>query len=544
MIQNPFEAIVVGSGATGGIAALTLANLGVRVLVIEAGPELNVNQALGSEPCNTLKRAKRIISGESKIQAQHPGFWKNNPSLYINEKENKYITPKENPFIWTQGSQVGGRSLTWGGITLRLSDYDFNASNFDNYGPKWPINYSDLEPHYTEIEKFLKIHGNKDGLEQLPDSFCLESLPFTKSEELFKERLLSKLNYKVIHSRGFGPKKTKEGREWPRSSSIGSTLKEAISTGKVEILSNHIVASLIMNKTQDLAKGVLIIDRKTMKKKRLESKIIVLCASTIQTLKILLNSSEKRISKGLIDPSGKLGSCLMDHISTCRFFSLPIDSQANEKKNELSGAGSFFIPFGSKIDHNPKKNFIRGYGLWGGIDRFEPPDFLKKITNSRIGFLIGHGEVLAYEDNKVSLSNELDKWELPIPIIDCKWKKNELRMVKHMNNTIEKCISASGGKIHSLYELINMPFLKLITNQSLALGDSPPPPGYYVHEVGGAPMGMKETESVLDNINRLWRCKNVLVVDGACWPTSSWQSPTLTMMAITRRACISAFKNR
>ena len=544
MIQNPFEAIVVGSGATGGIAALTLAQLGIRVLVIEAGPELSSSEAIGSEPCNTLKRLKRIISGENRVQAQHPGFWKANPSLYINENENKYTTPKQSPFIWTQGRQVGGRSLTWGGITLRLSEDDFKMSDFDNYGPKWPINYLDLENHYSEIEKLLRVYGNKDGLNQLPDGYYLKSLPFTDAEELFKERLFNKLKYKMIRSRGFGPHDFKEDGAWPRSSSVGSTLKKAIETGKVEILSNHIVESLVMNSSQDKAIGVLTIDRYKMKRLKVESKLIILCASTIQSLKILLNSSEKIKSKGLIEPSGKLGSYLMDHISTCRFFSFPKENLSGKEKESLTGAGSFFIPFGSKLESNPEKDFIRGYGIWGGIDRFDPPNALKKRPKTSTGFLIGHGEVLAYEDNKVSLSKKLDKWGIPIPHIDCKWKENELKMVNHMNNSIKECISAAGGEIHPLYDLVKVPFLKEITNQSLALGDAPPPPGYYVHEVGGARMGTKESESVLDKWNRLWQCKNVLVVDGACWPTSSWQSPTLTMMAITRRACISAFKNQ
>ncbi|WP_269623507.1 GMC oxidoreductase [Prochlorococcus marinus] len=543
MIKNPFEAIVIGSGATGGIAALTLAELGVRVLVIEAGPFFNPKEALGSEPLNTFKRIRGILNSENKMQAQHPGFWKANPDLYINEKENRYKTPKNKPFIWTQGRQVGGRSLTWGGITLRLSEENFKASRVDNYGSEWPISYSELEEHYTAIEKLLSIHGNNDGLNQLPDGEYIKPLPFTDMEEEFKSKIFNSLNYKVIHSRGFGPHDINSDGYWPRSSSIGSSLAKALKTGKVELLTNQIVEHIIINKQQNLSTGVVMIDRLTQAKNKLNSKLIVLCASTIQSIKILLNSLENRRTQGLIEPSGKLGSYLMDHISTCRFFSMPSNNIKKVTNQKLTGAGSFFIPFGNNPDKSNRVDFIRGYGIWGGIDRFDPPAFLKKKPQTKTGFLIGHGEVLAYEDNKVTLSNNLDKFGIPIPLIRCEWKENELKMVKHMNKTIENCIKSAGGEINQLKDLINLPFLNLLTKNAFALQDSPPPPGYYVHEVGGAPMGSKRDISVLDKWNRLWECKNVLVVDGACWPTSAWQSPTLTMMALTRRACIKAVKN-
>ncbi len=538
MLKNQYEAIVVGSGATGGVAALTLAKSGLRVLVIEAGPQLNESQVIGSEPLNTYRRLTGIISGRNRIQAQHPGFWKANPSLYVNEKDNPYTVPEGLPFLWTQGKQVGGRSHTWGGITLRLSNLDFKAAKTDGYGKCWPINYEDLKDHYESVENLLETYGMRDGLEQLPDGNYLEPFPFTNSEKMFAKTVTQKLNYPVIHSRGFGPH---IGKGFPKFSSQGSTLKMAIKTGNVDLLPLHIVEKLILNQSQDKAKGIIAIDQKTGNRKKIESKLIILCASTIQTLKILLNSEEAKQSKGLIDPSNSIGCNLMDHVSTCRFFSYPTNSKSediNYAQNKLSGAGSFFIPFGNQLKVEKDKDFIRGYGIWGAIGRFELPEFIKKKKYSDIGFLIGHGEVLPYKDNKVTLSEKSDKWGIPIPHINFKWNTNEKRMVKDMNQTIEKCIQISGGEISPMNELINIPCLQQIINQSIALKEEAPPPGYYIHEVGGAPMGNIQEESVLDRYNRLWQCKNVLVVDGACWTTSSWQSPTLTMMAITRRACL------
>ena len=236
----------------------------------------------------------------------------------------------------------------------------------------------------------------------------------------------------------------------------------------------------------------------------------------------------------------------MDHISVCRFFSVAkIKNPENSLDNshDLSGAGSFFIPFGTNLPKNEDNNFYRGYGIWGAIDRLGIPKFLQKDLNKSIGFLIAHGEVLPREENSVSLSNKVDGWGIPIPRIEFEWSENELNMAKHMTNTIRKSVEAANGEIKNIEELINIPLGSIFTKNLIALSDSPPPPGYYIHEVGGAPMGVSEEDSVVDKFNRLWKCKNVLVLDGACWPTSSWQSPTLTMMALSRRACLNIKKN-
>ena len=538
MINKPYEVIIVGSGATGGMAALTMAKAGVRTLVIERGPHLEIKQAKGSEPCNMIRRLIGLATGNYQSQTQHPGFWKSNPLLYANKKANPYTHPPKAPFMWTQGNQVGGRSLTWGGITLRLAYEDFEASKDKEYNLQWPISYKDLDLHYSEIENFLKIYGNKDDLKQLPNGEYIGKLPFTESEARFASNIKEKLNLPFIHSRGFGG--NKDEAEWPRYSSLGSTLKEAARLGKVEILSDHIVDKLVLNKDRKSAKSVVIVNQKNGERSELESKLIILCSSTIQTIRILLSSEESNNSNGLIDPSHLLGKNLMDHISTCRFFTVPFDKNSSYYSNKnnhnlLTGAGSFFIPIGR--DQSNKNKFVGGYGIWGGIDRFEPPDVLKKYKDTKTGFLIGHGEVLPNDKNTVSLSNETDQYGISIPHISIVWRKNEKHMVKEMNRMIELVINSGNGNIIPASEIVNIPLTKEILKKSVATKNDAPPPGYYIHEVGGAPMGNNKEKSVLDNWNRLWECSNVLVVDGACWPTSSWQSPTLTMMAITKRAC-------
>ena len=238
-------------------------------------------------------------NGENKLQSQHPGFWKANPSLYINEKDNKHTYPKDQPFIWTQGRQVGGRSLTWGGITLRMARSDFKSERADNYYPEWPIRYEYLEPHYTNLEKFLNVYGSKDGLEQLPDGNYLESLPFTNVENEFREKVIKNLNFPVIHSRGFNTYNPKEDGDWPKFSSVGSSLKKALKTGKVEILSNHIAEYLVINKDQSYAEGLVIIDRLTGNRKKIESKKMKVC-TPFCLLWMLVTKSSKTFQLNLV----------------------------------------------------------------------------------------------------------------------------------------------------------------------------------------------------------------------------------------------------
>ena len=536
----PFDVIVVGSGATGGMAALTLSEQGIRVLVIEAGQNFKRAQTSVNEPIDTITRIANIANKKHIKQIQHPGYWKNKPNLYADEQKYPYISPNDKPFLWTQGKQYGGRSLTWGGITLRLSPQDFHPSKKDGFGPNWPISYDELSAHYDFVEDFCGIYGEKDHINQVPDGNYIGNVPLTNSERFFGEQLQAKLKYPFIKSRGFDKNCSSTSSAWPRSSSIGSSLKKAIETGKVQIITNYMVVSFEIDKSSELANKLHIINTINGSKKVLDCDSIFLCASTIGTLRILMNSEKKYNPNGFNDISGKLGKFLMDHVSVCNFFSMPKVIQSDPESidsGSLSGAGSFFIPFGSKLPNMENQDFLRGYGIWGAINRLGIPKMFQKDSSDSIGFLISHGEVLPRERNKVSLSEEKDQWGVAVPLIEFEWSDNEINMVKHMRSTMKKAIKETGGEIKRIEDLLNIPFMNYFTNKTIALSEEIPPPGYYIHEVGGAPMGFNEGDSVVDKWNRLWRCRNVYVLDGACWPTSSWQSPTLTMMAISRRAC-------
>ncbi len=539
---DPVDAVVVGAGASGGVAAMVLAEAGLRVLVLDAGPDLDRARALGREPLNSLRRMAFLASGRNRLQANHPGYWKHNPELFIDERRHPYLTPPAAPFLWSRGRQVGGKSLTWGGITLRLSDYEFKAGQWDGRSPCWPIGHQDLAPYYSRLEGFLGVHGQRDGLPQLPDGHTLDPLPLTPGERHLRQAVGRELGLSLIPSRGFAKGDGQGGANgWPRSSAQGSSLARALATGRVRVRPLATVSHLWMDPAGERAKGVVLLDGPTGRVERVGAELVVLCASTIETLGILLRSQMGLDGPALVDPSGGLGCHLMDHISTSRFFSLPVEGPPGAVA-ELSGAGSCFLPntfFGERA----AASFARGYGIWAAVQRFDPPFFLKRRPGEALGFLIGHGEVLPSMENRVSLCwDQRDGQGLPLPLISCRWGANERAMVAHMEARMEAVVAAAGGVIQPLEDLVIFPLLEPWFKGSPATGDAAAPPGYYIHEVGGARMASDEEAGVVDPWNACWRAPNVLVTDGACWPSSGWQSPTLTLMALTWRACEGALR--
>ncbi|MCP9795128.1 GMC oxidoreductase, partial [Synechococcus lacustris] len=250
-------------------------------------------------------------------------------------------------------------------------------------------------------------------------------------------------------------------------------------------------------------------------------------------LRLLLLSRDDRCSKGLIDPHGLIGLGLMDHVSVARFFALPAQAPA-PLGTGLSGAESAFIP-----------NTGEGYGLWCGVQRFDPPALLRRDPKAAIGFLIGHGEVQPNPSNRVCLDHgRCDAWGLPVAHIAMAWGMAEQTLVNLMLSRMQTVVQAAGGEIKPIEDLFRLALIEPWLTASAAGSQAVPPPGYYIHELGGAPMGDNPERSVLDRWNRFHTCSNLLVTDGSCWPRSGWQSPTLTSMALTRRACLAAISRQ
>lgn len=535
--MTEYDAIVIGAGATGGVAAQTLAARGLSVLVLDAGPQLNPEVVSQGKIWQGLQRAWNLATQRQSYQALHPGYWKANPRLFVNEQENPYVTPNDRPFYWIRGRQVGGRSLTWGGITLRLSDYEFQAAALDGYGHPWPIAHQDLAPYYAQLERFFQVQGNRDGLPQLPDGEYTAVPNLTPAEQYLQSLVnqSDRSDRSLIVSRGFGLHR--QAGTWPRSSSLGSTLQAALATGNVTLQPDAVVSHLIFNPQTRQAQGVEYVHRVQKTLHGVRGKLIVFCASTIETLRILLHSTEQHQPGGLVNESGLLGRNLMDHVSTMQFFSLPSFSQPTPAF-DLSGCDSFFIPRFCNLKQGQSEDFLRGYGLWGGIQRVDIPPLLSQVGQDAIGFLVGCGEVLPHSENQVTLSpDRRDAWGIPIAHIDFSWRENEQRMLVHIQDQIQDLIHSAGGRPLHLTELLRAPLLSGLLNRIEERSMTAARPGYYIHEVGGAPMGTSPQHSVVNPLNQCWEAPNVLVVDGACWPSSGWQNPTLTEMAITARAC-------
>jgi choline dehydrogenase-like flavoprotein len=546
-MANTYDAIVIGSGISGGWAAKELCEKGLKTLVLEKGRMVKhiVDYPTATkDPWDFPHRGELTAEDMKKHHVQiRSGFVSEaNKHFFADDEANPYLEEKR--FDWIRGNQVGGRSLIWGKQCYRWSDLDFEANAKDGIAVDWPIRYKDIADWYTYVEKFVGVSGQKMGLPHLPDGHFLPPMELNILEKHVKERLekdypgrylmIGRVAHltEPINGRGQCQYRNRCSRGCPFGAYFSSnavTLPAAEKTGNLTIRPFSIVNSIIYDEAKGKATGVQVIDSETNEVTAYYARIIFCNASTLGTSFILLNSTSKRFPNGLGNDSGELGHNLMDHHyrigATGSYDGFADRYYSGRRPNGI------YIPRYKNLDEKTKtKDFIRGFGYQGGGGR---GSWGRGVNNSGFGedfkdnlmtpgdwgmFLIGFGECLPYHENKVVLNtNEKNKWGQPLMSINCEFKENEMAMRKHMIDDAKEMLETSG--------------LKGVTTFDNMGG-----PGVGVHEMGTARMGKDPKTSVLNAYNQLHAVPNVFVTDGACMTSSSCQNPSITYMALTARA--------
>ena len=544
VLQQTYDAIVVGSGATGGWAAKRLAEAGLKVALLEAGRQVSPKEFTEHMPAYKLKYRDYSpeIERTRPVQKQCYACMEYNYEWFVNDLENPYSTPADRPFSWQRLRIVGGRSLVWGRQSYRLSDTDFKAASGDGYGDDWPFSYSDLAPYYDIVERYVGITGAAEKNEMLPDGQFLPPMQMTCGEVRLRQRVKAKFGRTLTIGRAAIVTQPHNGRApchycgpcergcstFSYFSSPFTTVKDALKSGNCTLITNAVVSHVDMDGGANKARGVTYIDRLTKETKEVRGKAVILCAQALESTRILLNSSTPEYPSGLANSSGVLGHYLMDHVAgggaSGTFDDLNVPPSANPPHRPN---GIYMVRYRNTPSSGKHPHFIRGYGFQGGSG----PDFnmeaeglgveyKKAVKQGRYGVSLGaFGESLARFDNFCEIDQNLkDAWGIPALRISMAHGKNEAAMMRDAGVTAAEMLEAAGAKNISVQTSFGIP-------------------GMAVHEVGTARMGNDPKKFVLDPFNQAHDVKNLLVTDGSCYVSSACQNPTLTMMAITVRAC-------
>ncbi len=549
MASITYDALIVGSGITGGWAAKELTEKGLSVLVLEAGrsivPERDYVEHV---PVWELK----FRDWDDRAQRQRTQFIQRqcdyacdefSHQFFVSDLENPYSTDPGKPFSWIRGRQVGGKSITWGRQSYRWSDLDFEANAREGIGADWPIRYRDIAPWYDYVEEFAGISGQVERLPQLPDGKFLPPMEMTCVEQDFRGALAKHYGDRMM-TIGRAAVLTRPHKDRAPChycgichrgcitesyfSSLNSTLPAAQRTGRLTIRPYSVVHSLAFDPATRRVSGVRIIDAQTKQSREFQGKIVFLCASTLESTRILLNSTSTEFPNGLANSSGELGHNLMDHhMGAGANGIMPGHEDKQSFGNRPNG---IYIPRFRNIS-TKQKDFLRGYGFQGGGDR---KDWTRALTMPGLGAefkrtirepgvwtmdLGGFGECLPNHENYVEINKaKLDAWGIPTLTIHCEWGENERAMSRDIATQAAEMLAAAGAR-------------------NITVSSEMTPPGLSIHELGTARMGRDPKTSVLNAYNQAHDVKNLFVTDGACMASSSCVNPSLTYMAITARAC-------
>jgi choline dehydrogenase-like flavoprotein len=546
MSNEVYDAIVVGSGISGGWAAKELTEKGLRVLLLERGPNVEHVKDYKSAtipPWEVPHRGRRT----QELLGKHPTLQRDyvlnelNLDWWAHESDSPYV--EEKPFNWFRGYQVGGRSLLWGRQSYRWSEMDFEANAKDGIAVDWPIRYKDIAPWYSYVEKFIGVSGSKEGLDVLPDGEFQPPMPMNCVEEAGTAKI--KDHYKGARTWIIGrpanttlPLPGRPGCQYRNKCSLGcpfggyfstqaSTLPAAMATGKLTLRPWSIVRKLIYDKDSQKATGVEIIDGETNQTMEFSAKIIFLCASTFNSTAILMRSATDIWPGGLGSSSGELGHNAMDH-----HFRLGANGTYegfDDKYYFGKRPTGLYIPRFRNVNGD-KRDYIRGFGYQGGASR---SGWSRDVAELGLGGpmkealsepgpwsmgITAFGEILPYHDNLIKLSDTVkDKWGMEALVMSAEIKENEKKMRVDMMNDAAEMLEVAGFKNVKTYD------------NGYIFGNG-------IHEMGTARMGKDPKTSVLNGNNQVWDAKNVFVTDGACMTSAAAQNPSLTYMALTARA--------
>ncbi len=546
MAENTYDAIVIGSGISGGWAAKELTEQGLKVIMLERGREVehvkdyvNANKDPWEFP-HRGGRTQQMINDYPVLKRDYP-LNETNLDFWVKDSESPYTEIKR--FDWFRGYHMGGRSLTWGRQCYRWSDLDFEANAKDGFGVDWPIRYKDIAPWYDYAERFAGVNGNKDGLSQLPDGQFMPPMDMNIVEKDVAARLTA--HYKNARTMIIGrsanltlPHNDRTNCQYRNKCWLGcpfgayfstqsATMPAAKKTGNLTVRPFSIVTKIIYDKDSKKAKGVEILDAETNKTYEYFSKIVFVNASALNSTWILMNSATDVWPDGLGSSSNALGHNLMDHHLGVGAGG---DMEGYDDKYYYGRRpNGIYVPRYQNFGAD-KRDYLRGFGYQGSASR---QGWRRDVAELNIGAdfkdalsepgkwtmgMGGFGEILPHHENKVTLDKtKKDKWGLNVLAIDCELKENELKMRKDMENDAVEMLTAAGVKNVKGYQ-----------------GDGTP--GRGIHEMGTARMGKDPKTSVLNGNNQVWDAKNVFVTDGACMTSAACVNPSLTYMALTARA--------
>ncbi|HEX2717352.1 MAG TPA: GMC family oxidoreductase [Gemmatimonadaceae bacterium] len=546
-----YDAIVVGSGITGGWAAKELTEKGLRTLVVERGRHVEHGKDYVTEwlpPWELPHRGRgdrELYARDYPIQSKNYAFGETTRHFFVNDREHPYVTAGDREFRWIRGYHLGGRSLLWGRACWRWSDLDFEANLRDGHGVDWPIRYRDLAPWYDHVERFIGVAGENLGIAHLPDQQLLPAWEMNCAERALKAKLEREFPGRhLTMTRVANLTRDHEGRTHCQArnqcargcsfgayfSSLSSTLPAARRTGRLTVVTDAIVESVLYDEKRDRAAGVRVIDVKTKQAREYHGRLVFLNASTIGTAQILLNSTSRRFPNGLANSSGEVGHNLMDHLSKAGARGA-VPGHDDEYVYGRRPTGTYTPRFRNlRGPDSDKLGFLRGYGIQSGASR---EGWERGMARPGIGEALkatlrepgawrmtmqGYCECLPRHENHIGLDAERrDEWGIPLVNIHWSWSDNEKALREDMKTQAAEMLEAAGCTNVRTY-------------------DDDAPMGFSVHEMGTARMGRDPKTSVLNEWNQAHDVPNLFVTDGACMASNSCVNPSLTYMALTARA--------